>query len=60
LEDAILSLEQKGIEVLLVGLQGPPKAMMERINLIPELIPQDNIFVTFRDCVEWLKDKCPK
>lgn len=58
LEDAILSLEQKGIEVLLVGLQLPPKNMMERINIIPELIPENNIFTTFRECVEWLKDKC--
>jgi SulP family sulfate permease len=58
LEDAILSLEQRGIEVLITGLQKPPQNMMERINIIPELIPKDNLFETFRECIDWLKDKC--
>lgn len=58
LEDAILSLEQKGIQVLLTGLQEQPRDMMEKINIIPGLIPKDNLFTTFRECTEWLKDKC--
>ncbi len=58
LEDAILSLEQKGIEVLITGIQAQPKNMMQQINIIPELIPEDNLFETFRECIEWLKDKC--
>jgi len=60
LEDAILSLEQKGIEVLLTGLQVQPRVQMEKINIIPELIPKDNLFKNFAECVEWLRDKCPQ
>lgn len=60
LEDAILSLEQKGIEVLLTGLQVQPRVQMEKINIIPELITKDNLFKNFAECVEWLKDKCPQ
>jgi SulP family sulfate permease len=60
LEDAILSLEQKGIEVLLTGLQDQPRIQMEKINIIPELISKDNLFKNFAECVEWLKDKCPQ
>ena len=33
LEDAILSLEQKGIDVLFTGLQDQPRIMMENITL---------------------------
>ncbi len=57
LEDAILSLEQRDIEVLLTGLQTQPKLRMERINLIPGLITKDNIFKTFTDCINWLSEK---
>ncbi len=55
LEDAILTLEQKGIDVLLTGLQDQPRIMMEKINIIPGLIPEENSFETFRACVDWLK-----
>lgn len=58
LEDAILSLEQKGIEVLLTGLQDQTRNQMENIKIIPGLIPNDNLFETFMECVEWLKEKC--
>lgn len=58
LEDAILSLEQRGIDVLLTGLQDQPRSMMEKINIIPGLIPKENCFKNFRDCIDWLKDKC--
>ncbi|MEO5945289.1 MAG: SulP family inorganic anion transporter [Chitinophagaceae bacterium] len=57
LEDAILSLEQRGIEVLLTGLQTAAKVRMERINLIPGLVGKEHIFKTFSDCIEWLSKK---
>lgn len=57
LEDAILSLEQRGIHVLLTGLQTNPRDRMERIMIIPDLISKDNIFKTFSECVDWLGKK---
>ncbi len=57
LEDAILSLEQRDIEVLLTGLQTAPKVRMERINLIPGLVGKEHIFKTFSECIDWLSKK---
>lgn len=54
LEEAILSLEQRGIQVLFTGLQLQPKDRMQRIKLIPALIQEEHIFKTFDECVEWL------
>lgn len=58
LEEAILALEQRGIDVLLTGIQDQPRDMLEKINIIPGLISKENSFVTFLECIEWLKDKC--
>jgi SulP family sulfate permease len=54
LEEAILSLEQKNIDVLFTGLQKQPKAMMEGIRLIPDLISKKNLFSDFKQCADWL------
>ncbi len=55
LEEAILDMERRGIDVLLTGLQTPPKDQMERVKIIPDLISTDNIFENFSDCIMWLK-----
>jgi SulP family sulfate permease len=57
LEESILSLEEKGIDVLLTGLQEQPEDMLRKINLIPDLIVDEHLFKTFNDCVTWLKQK---
>lgn len=57
LEESILSLEEKGIDVLLTGLQEQPRDMLRKINLIPDLISTDHLFKTFNECVTWLKHK---
>ena len=30
--------------------------MMERIDIIPDLIPEEQIFDNFRDCLAWVKE----
>lgn len=55
LETVIIDLVQQGKKVLLVGLDQQPKYMMERIDIIPDLIPPEQIFETFKDCVHWLR-----
>jgi len=54
LEDAILTLEQKGVQVLLTGLQTQPSDMMNKIRIIPDLISKNNIFENFNDSINWL------
>jgi sulfate permease, SulP family len=54
LEESIVSLEKKGIQVLLVGLQQQPGAMLRRIDIIPRQISEDHIFKTFNDSLVFL------
>lgn len=56
LEESILSMEQRNIEVLLCGLQNQPRARLERIQLIPGLVGKDNIFADLPEAVKWLSD----
>ena len=56
LEDSILSMEQRNIEVLLCGLQNQPRGRLERIQLIPGLVSKDNIFADLPEAVNWLSD----
>ncbi len=55
MEDMLQQLDKKGIQVLFVGLLKQPKYMMERIDIIPDLIPENHIFEDFDECIEWLK-----
>ncbi len=55
MEDMLQELNKKGIEVLFVGLLRQPKYMMERIDIIPDLIPKEHIFETFKECMSWIK-----
>ncbi|MEN8776123.1 MAG: SulP family inorganic anion transporter [Polaribacter sp.] len=55
LEDTLMDLKNKEVEVLFVGLQEQPKYMMERIDIIPDLILREHIFEEFDDCVVWIK-----
>lgn len=57
LEDTILGMERRNIHVLLTGLQNQPKEQLRRINVIPDLIPETNIFSSFADCLTWVKDQ---
>lgn len=56
LEDAVLTLERKGINVLFTGLQQQPEAMLRRIRLIPDLIEQHHLFPDFASSIRWLTE----
>ncbi len=56
MEDMLQELNKKNIYVLFVGLLKQPKYMMERIDIIPELIPNEHIFPTFKECMKWIKE----
>ena len=55
LESIIIDLVQKDKAVLLVGMDQQPRYMMERIDIIPDLIPEEQIFDIFEDCISWMK-----
>ncbi|WP_378185976.1 SulP family inorganic anion transporter [Aquimarina sp. W85] len=57
LEEIILSLEQRTIRTFITGLQNQPGYLMKRIDIIPDLIPEEHLFKNFDDCVAYIKDK---
>lgn len=57
MEDVVIELINNNIKVLLVGLNKQPKYMLERIDIIPDLIPKENLTNGFEDCVLLLKNQ---
>ena len=55
MEDMLLELKKKDIEVLFVNLLKQPRYMMERIDIIPDFIPEEHIFDSFKKCLNWIK-----
>jgi len=56
MEDMLQDLKTKGVEVLFVNLLKQPRYMMERIDIIPDFIPEEHIFNSFDDCASWVKE----
>ena len=60
LEDVLLDLYQKEIEILMVGIQSQPKYLMKMIGIIGELIPEERIFDRFANCREFIIEEQAK
>ncbi len=56
LEDAILELQSKGITVFISGMQKQPRAMLQNINLIPNLVSENHIFSHFKEAIQALEN----
>ena len=56
MEDMLQDLQKNGVEVLFVGLLEQPRYMMERIDIIPDFIPNEHIFKSFETCLKWVKE----
>lgn len=54
LEEFLTSLRKKEVTILLVNIQDQPRYLMERIDIIPDLVSENYIFPSFEACVEWL------
>ncbi len=57
MEDAILDLHTRNIAVVFSGMNEQIRDMMERINLIPGLVPRKHNFATFEETRTWLSDR---
>lgn len=55
IEDVLIPLVNDGKKVLLVHPQQQPLYMMERVDIIPDLIPRDQIFDDFDKCLDWVR-----
>lgn len=56
MEDMLQDLRKKSIQIVFVGLLKQPRYMMERIDIIPDLISDEHIFENFKECTKWIKD----
>ena len=56
MDDVLQDLVKKGIKVLLVAVLEQPRLMMERIDIIPDLIPEKQIFKNFDACLQWVQE----
>jgi SulP family sulfate permease len=56
MEDILIDLVGQDIKVLFVGTMKQPRYMMERIDIIPDLVPEEQIFTNFKDCLKWIKE----
>jgi len=55
IEDAVAALTEKGVTVLITGIQEQPKDMLENIGLIPNLVPKEYLFKEFEKCIDALE-----
>jgi len=54
MEDMIQELQTKNIEVRFVNLLKQPRYMMERIDIIPDFIPEGHIYDSLKACIQEL------
>ena len=56
LEDILVDLVRNDKKILLVDVLEQPMYMLERIDIVPDLIPKDQIFDNFNDSLVWIKE----
>ena len=56
IEDVIIDVIKQGKKVLFVDMLKQPRYMLERIDIIPDLVPKDQIFESIKDCLIWIKE----
>lgn len=56
MEDVLVDLKKEGKKVLLVNILKQPRYLLERIDIIPDLIPEEHIFDNFKNCIKWIKE----
>ena len=56
MEEILIDLLNAGKTVLLVDIIEQPRYMMERIDIIPDLITKEHLFEDFKECLSWIKE----
>lgn len=60
LENAILDLALRDIKVVITGLQEQPKDLLTSIDIIPDLVPQEQLFDNIDGSFDWVKQHVNK
>ncbi len=56
MEEVLFDLNQRKIRPIFEGLQDQPKALMSNIDIIPDLVPEEYLFDTFKEAMLFLKN----
>ncbi len=54
MENAILDLTLKGTKVIITGLQEQPKDLLTSIGIIPDLVPEEQVFERAGESFNWI------
>ena len=57
MEEAIKDLQGRGVQVLMTIIQPQPMYMLTKMNLIPDLVPENHTFPTFEACTQFLLEE---
>lgn len=60
LENAILDLALRDIKVVITGLQEQPKDLLTSIDIIPDLVPEEQLFDHIDASFEWVRNHVKK
>lgn len=55
METAIKDLHEKGITVLMTIIQPQPMYMLRKMDVIPDIMPENKTFESFEECTAYLK-----
>jgi len=55
IEDFLVDIRKSNIKPLFVNVQPQPRVMLEKIDIIPDLVPEKHIFKDFDLCLEFIK-----
>ena len=55
MEDILIKMANDHITILIVGLNQQPRYMLERIDIIPDLIDEPFLFKTFKEALAWIE-----
>ena len=56
MEDMLQDLKARGVNVIFVGLLDQPRYMMERIDIIPDLVSEDQVYESFKVYLKQLSE----
>jgi len=56
MEDVLLELRKKNITTLIVDIQNQPLYLLQSIDIVPDLIPEEHLFGDFNSCTDWIKN----
>ena len=55
MEEVLMNITKKGVTPIFEDLQAQPRVMMEKIDIIPDLVPKELIFNDFKEAVKYAR-----